>query len=69
MDRVIQVGDLVKLRGMNKGEFPIGIVTRIFPNNWSGSRAFADIRWSNPDIAARWAITSPIAVRSLEKIE
>jgi len=69
MERLIQVGDLVKLRGMTKGEFPIGIVTRIFPHNWNEDKAFADIRWSNPQIAVRWAIGSPIALKSLEKIE
>lgn len=69
MANEIQVGDLVKLRGMKKGEFPIGIVKRIFPHNWDGEKAFADIKWSNPQIAVRWAINSPIAVKSLEKIE
>ena len=59
MERLIQVGDLVKF----------SIVTRIFPHNWNEDKAFADIRWSNPQIAVRWAIGSPIALKSLEKIE
>ena len=44
------------------GEIAIGIVKRIFPHNWDGEKAFADIQWSNPKIAVRWAISSPIAV-------
>ena len=69
MKRSIQVGDLVKLRGMTKGEFPIGIVTKIFPNTWDEDKAFADIKWSNPKIAERWGIGSPISLRTIEKVK
>ena len=68
MPSEISKGDLVKLRGMTKGEFPIGIVLRVYPNSWSNESSYADITWSNPAIAARWAVSTPIAVRNLEKI-
>tara|TARA_R110000851_G_scaffold15356_1_gene50868 strand:+ start:184 stop:393 length:210 start_codon:yes stop_codon:yes gene_type:complete len=69
MSTDVQVGDLVKLRGMNKGNFPIGIIIRIFPDSWAKDKSFADIKWSNPEIASKWGIVSPVSIRTIEKVE
>ena len=58
-----KVGDLVKLRGINSDNVPIGIITRII------NTSTAKVEWSNKDVQNIWALNNKIQFTRLEKID
>tara|TARA_R110002020_G_scaffold66563_2_gene174934 strand:+ start:398 stop:598 length:201 start_codon:yes stop_codon:yes gene_type:complete len=65
MNRALKVGDLIKLRGMTKEGTPIGIIEEIRDDRWGHH---AVIRWTNPEIASRWALVRTVPTERIERV-
>jgi len=57
----ISPGNLIKLRGLNSPNIPIGIIMDLY-------QSYATVRWSNPDIAQKWAVPTTIELTKIEKV-